>query len=182
MEGQIAKTVACLSTLSNSFGIIKPMRNKEVLELSNSINKLGNLKGVKFAYATSRNKKILQNESESLLEAQKESESFTEYENKRVEIAKKYAKKDTQGEPVTEVHGRTRKFVIEDQSGFDAELEILGAEYKETLEEREKQLKDFQELLEQEADVVLFKVAIADVPEDISVEQMGIVNEFIENE
>ncbi len=64
------------------------MTKEDGLNLFNALNKLGYLSGVKFAYAVSKNMGLLKSEADSLTKANEP------YENARIELAKKYSKKD----------------------------------------------------------------------------------------
>jgi len=67
------------------------MTNQDLQRLLSGINSCGNLKGVKFSYALSKNRKMIMAELETLQEAIKPSEAFAEYDKKRIELCEKFA-------------------------------------------------------------------------------------------
>ncbi len=156
------------------------MKNKDLFELFNSLSSLVGLEGVKFNYGVARNINILKPEVMSLQEALKTSEEFNKFDNERVELAKKYAKKDETGKPVLVTVDKNTQYVIEDQKKFDKELEELKETHKVAFEAREKQLKDFEVLLDTENPIKLFKIKLSDVPEAIKTEQLNGIYNLIE--
>ena len=66
------------------------MKKREVLALWINLNKLGELTGVKFAYAVAKNINVLRPEVESLEKAIELSERFKEYDATRVALEEKY--------------------------------------------------------------------------------------------
>ena len=152
------------------------MKKKDLLALFNSLNSLGSLKGVKFAYAVSRNINKLKSEAESLQKAISPMPLFVEFEKERIELAKSHAKKDESGKP----QAKEGSFVLEDPVKFEAEFDKLKKKHKEAISEREKQEDDFKLLLEEEVEIELYKVKLDDVPEEITAQQLHFVSEIIE--
>jgi hypothetical protein len=153
------------------------MKKQEAVNLYSNLNKLGKLTGVKFAYAVSKNLNILKSEIESLEKASKPSEKYIEFDKERVELAKKYAKKDEKGKPLSE----NNAFVMEDQEAFEKEFNELKEKNKDLVEEREKQMNEYVELLKTEANITLHKIALVDVPQNITVEQMYAIGEIVDD-
>ena len=155
------------------------MTKQETLSLFRALNALVGLKGVAFSYAVAKNLRRLGEEVESIQKASETSKEFNEYETARIELAKKNAKKDADGKPVTEEEKDEKgkvvstTFVIENQKTFDKELEALRATHKEALDGRQKQIDEFNALLDEKSDVELHKIKLSDVPQDITTEQMN---------
>jgi hypothetical protein len=154
------------------------MLKEKILKLYQALNTLGNLRGVKFAYFVVKNLNILKPEIEALQKSLEPSGDYNAYDAERVELAKKFAKKDEKGNPVVE----NNSFVLEDKDGFDKELKGLVKKHKTALDIREKQISEYNELLKEETKVELYKVKLADVPEDITTEQMAGIFEMVEDE
>lgn len=157
------------------------MKNKKIVELFNNLSAL-NLKGVKFAYAVARNISILKPHVESLQKAQEPTEEYKKFDSERVELAQKHAKKDEAGEPVTEVVSPdVTRYVFDDMSGFEKDFEKLKKTHAKAIEERETQVKEYNELLEKDVPVELHKVKLADVPNEITSQQMTQIFEIVED-
>jgi hypothetical protein len=156
------------------------MKNWELLNLYQVLSSVSDLKGVKFSYFVVKNLSLIEREIKSLEKVIEASKDYYEFEEKRIELAKKHAKKDKDGEPKTkEVNGK-KVFDMESQVAFDKEFKALQKKNKKTLEEREKQIKEYNELIEQESDIKLHKIKLSDIPEEINVSQMKAIESLIE--
>jgi hypothetical protein len=153
------------------------MKNQEILSLYENLHQL-NLKGVKFSYSVAKNIALLKPEIESLQKVVEQSEDFKKFEQERIELAKKYAKKNESGEPIEE----KGQYILEDKEAFKKEFDDLKEKNKEVIEAREAQIKEFNELLEKENDIKFHKISIKDVPEDIATVQMNQIYSLISEE
>jgi len=153
------------------------MKNGEIFRLAQGIAKVGHLKGIKFAYGISKNKKIVDSEIESVKESVAQSETFTEFEAKRIELCKEYAEKDEKGEFKVE----SNEYVLpaEKKEEFEIRLNALREQNKEAIDEREKQLIDYKEFIDQESTIEFYKIKLSSVPEDISAEELEGISELI---
>ena len=145
------------------------MKNKELLQMSGLLGILLNLKGVKFAYAIAKNIRLIRAEVELLEKAK--SEKYKEYDNKRLELAKKHAQKDDKGNPQIV----NNSYILENQEVFNDEFEILKKEY-------ESEIKEYEDLLNTENDIKLYKIKLVDIPLDITAGQMLVIEEIVEGE
>ncbi len=159
-------------------------RNIELIQLYNTLHSVGNLKGVRFAYAVSKNIHKIKPHIESLQDSVKPSEEFQKYDKERLELAEKHAKKNKDGQPnkITDLDNNTQSYDIENEEKFQKELKKLQSKYKDALEEREKQIEKYKELLQEEADVELYKIKVEDLPEDITPQQMTNLFMIIDDE
>lgn len=156
------------------------MKNKDILTLNEALKSL-NLKGAKFAYVVARNIEVLKPEITALVEAAKQSDEYKEYEAKRVEICKEHAEKDENNEPVLINKGTvSEEYKIADQKSFEASLKKLNDENKEVIRAREKQIEEFNSLLEENKDINFHKVSLKDVPDEITSQEMASIISIIE--
>jgi len=141
--------------------------------------RLGSLPGIKFAYAVSRNISLLKPEIEALEKALEPSDEYKKYDEKRIELAKKYSKKGEKGEkgePLTMPNPENPKlfeYVLEDKEGFQKDFEALKEENKEIIEKRNAQIKEQDDFLKTDSTIELFKVSVSEVPQNITVAQMN---------
>ena len=162
------------------------MKNGQLSGLMQGINSCGNLSGFKFAYAMAKNKKAIESEIQTFDELLKADEKLTEYENRRVKLCEKYAKKDENGKVIMidvkdEKGNKVREqYDIEDEDKFIKETDKLGVEYKEVLDERKEQIKKFNEFMLEDSTVELYKVKEDNVPEDITSAQLNSIFDLIE--
>ena len=155
------------------------MTKSESIALFGALNTLGKLKGVKFAYAVSRNVSILKTELESLEKASAPSKEFEEFEKKRIALVEGFSKKDKDGKP----EKKGNNYIIEDgkQEDLDKAFEALKKENQELWDSRLKQIEEYNELLKTDSSVVLHKISLSDVPSDINVEQMHSITAMVED-
>lgn len=153
------------------------MLKKDILQLYKGLNSLAGLRGVKFTYAVAKNLRAIQDEITSLEKSVEADEQYKAYDNARIELAKKHAKKDEKGEAMTE----NNQFVLEDHKAFEEEHAKVRDEYTEALAARENQLAEYKLLLDEESSVELHKINLSQVPEDISTEQMYAILPIIED-
>lgn len=154
------------------------MNNNKIIELFNALTNIKGLSGVKFNYAIAKNINLLKGEVEAIQKSYEANEDFVKYDQERVELAKKHSKKDDKGEAIL-INGN--QFDIEDLKAFQNEFNILKETHKEAISNREKQLKEVEELLEKENPIELYKIKMEEIPEDIKTEDMNAIFILIEN-
>jgi hypothetical protein len=126
------------------------LTKKEVLDLNNALHRIGDLDGVQFAYAVSKNIVKLKTEIIALQTAFAPKPEFMVFENARLDLE---AKKD--------------------KKTFEKKMEALKKKHKKVISEREKQVKEFELLLEEEIEIDLRKVLLSNIPEKITTTQMS---------
>lgn len=144
------------------------MKKKELFKAVESLNSVSELKGVKFAYTTLKNKKKIEEEIKFLEEVVKPSDKFLEYEQERIQLCNQFADKNEDGSPVIE----NNQFKIQDMDTFNKKLENLKKSYDGVLEEREKQIFEYNSMIDEEVGIEFTKLNLNDLPTDISAEQL----------
>ena len=76
------------------------MKRQDLYTLLNGFEAVKDLKGVNFAYARAKNKKLVLAELELLKGVLKDSDRFAEYDKKRIELCEVHCKKDKNKKPV----------------------------------------------------------------------------------
>lgn len=149
------------------------MTNEDLYILKDKLLEVKDMPGVRFALMVAKNLRILEAEIAMLNKAQEPTEAFVEYEQKRLELAKRCADRDAAGEPVIEQgqFGPTYK-LSERLEEFQAAWKLLGDEYREAIQAREKQFSEFRAVLAEESTVVLVKIPEDDLPESLTGDHM----------
>jgi hypothetical protein len=156
------------------------MKKAELFPLFHALNAVASYPGAKFGYAVAKNLAKVKEECVIIEKLQEPSEEFKAYDAKRIELCKKWAKKDEDGEPVIIGNEYDLK---ENMEKFKPESAALAEEYKETLDARRKVMEDVNTLLQEESDIVLHKIKEENLPEVITGEQvMGIMAMIEDNE
>jgi hypothetical protein len=142
------------------------VKKGELLLLYHVLENLKNRKSnVKFSYFVAKNKLALQGEVDALNEAQEASEPFKLYDQKRAELAANMADRlgDT-NQPMTQ---NGQYVITKRKEEFDSELEKLKKTYAEVIEERDKQIEVFRDLLEEKIDFKGHGTKLENIPGEI---------------
>lgn len=143
------------------------MTNLEAIQLKHALGNV-NLPGLKLNYAIVKNLGKLEAEMKVFDKLTTPSDEFKKFEEERVELAKKHAKKDEFGEPVVDEN----KYVIESLNKFNQELKALQEANKKAIDGRQKQLDDYSKFLDEECGIELHKVPIDSIPENVTTADM----------
>lgn len=154
------------------------MKNHEIFRLREALNDVSNLKGVKFAYSVLKNKKILDDEIAIYKKMIETTAEFNTYDEKRVAICEKYAKKDDNNNPIIV----DNQYVIEDIDKFEKEFSELKTANADIVADRNKQLAEYNSLMEENSSIVdrLSKVKVEHLPEDMSTTQLESIQEMLD--
>ena len=156
----------------NKIKILIIMKRKEITTILDSLNGVSEIKGVKFAFAILKNRKKLETQIEEdksiFEEILKPSDGFREFETKRVDLCVLYSEKDQDGNPITE----NEQYKIIEMEKFNAELTLLSDTHQEDIENRYKQVADYNSLMEEDITIDFVKVNFEDLPTDVSEKQL----------
>lgn len=153
------------------------VKNKQILQMQNTITQVAtkDIGSVKFRWGISRNVDIINRESEAIEKFRKPSDKFVEFERKREETVQKFAEMDETGQ--YRVDDRFRQYIVAPEKRDDLEkaLDPLREEFKDAIEDREEQLRDFNELLEEETEVDFYRVDTDYIPEQLLAIEMSML-------
>lgn len=145
---------------------------QELLQFWSGLPTVAALKGFKLGYAVARTKAKIRPEVEALEESVRPAKDFERYEVKRLALCLKHAKKNDQGTPV--IAGDQYIFG-DNQEAFETEIAPLSEEYAGAIEDRRRQLEDYQAGLKETITVAVHQVLPEDVPEEVNGAQMGVL-------
>lgn len=152
------------------------MKNKDLYSYIQALIDVGDLKGVKFAYSVIKNKKKIEEEIILLEEVIKPNVLFEEYEKKRVSLCEVYSEKDENGKPVIIMD----KYKLTDLNKFNDELNILKNEYKEVVDERTRQINEYNKLLDEDIIIDFIKIDFNELPDNITPKQLENINFMVD--
>lgn len=159
------------------------LKKEKLLTFHRTLNSFANATGAKFCYFVNKNIKLLENDVEALNKAITPLPNFVEFDKDRLELVKKHAKKD---EKQPDGLGRDpidpTRYAIKDLKAFDADFEKLKTKHKVAMKEREKQIKEFEELCKEEIEIELHSISKDLIPNTITAQQMNGIFELIEDE
>jgi len=156
------------------------MKRKDFGTAIDALDGVSEVKGVKFAFTVLKNRKKLDTQVEEdrpiFEEILKPSEGFQEYETKRIELCETSSEKDEEGKAITEGD----RYKILDLKTFNDDLQKLTEEYKVSVDDRRKQIEEYNSLMEEDIEISFQLVSFDDLPEEISESQLQSI-EFMLN-
>jgi len=153
------------------------IKRQKLFELLNGFSAVANLPGVKFAYAIVKNKQKITAEVKALNDSAQPTAEYQKWEKERMTICNEYcAKKD--GKPVIE----NRKFTgLKDNKKFEKAIDKLKAKYKETLDDYEKKVKEYNKMIVEEIEIDLHKISKRDIPINITPKQLEAIELIVDD-
>jgi len=141
------------------------IKKRDLLRLYNAISLLeGRPFSVKFSYFIAKNKVAMRDEISALDVAKKVTDGFKSFDNERAKLAQKFADKNEDGSAKIQHNS----FVITTNADlFQEELSILREEHADIITDREKQIEEFENLLDEDVDFKGLKLDFKDIPESI---------------
>jgi hypothetical protein len=141
------------------------MKNRELKDFQNVLERFSTVKGREFAYAIYKNKSIIDGEMKILDQIKRQPHpDFQNYENERTILCITHSEKDESGNPIIEQN----RYKIIDPAEFNKEFEELRTKYAEVIADLESAEKEFMEFMEKENPLELYKIEFSDLPQDIS--------------
>lgn len=156
------------------------LKRKTVLNVYDILSGLKGSYNQKFKYALKKNKDILKSEVDALEEAKKTNcARFEEFEQKQTEKLRECVEFDENGQPV--YMGPERIKIRDDKAEeFKAAMLLLEETYKDALLEREKELKEYNELLEGEIELEIHNFNNDDIPVELDQDKYDIIFPLIQ--
>lgn len=134
----------------------------------------------RFLYGLYRNLEELEPEIKAIDAAKKPSDKYEEYQNKKTAIGEKHSDRDENGKPIlVEGVGGEMYKIEKNKELATQELYSLNEEYSETIRERQKGLKEFMDLMEDEIEIDICKVSFKNFPDKYNIIDHGVVKIMI---
>ena len=130
----------------------------------------------RFNFAVTRTLSNIQPIAADLVKARESGiERFKEFEEKREAILKSHTELDAQGNILKDEKGLNLFKSSEEREIGQEELNDLADEYKDALEEREKEIKIFNEILDEEVEVDIIQCKFEALPDDFDFENLRVL-------
>ena len=141
------------------------IKKRDLLRLYNAISVLeGKPFSVKFSYFIAKNKVAMRDEISALDVAKRATDEFKFYDNERAKLAQKFADKNEDGSAKIQ----DNSFVITTNVElFQEELLRLREDHTATIEDRDKQIEEFETLLDEDITFEGLKIDFKDIPDSI---------------
>jgi hypothetical protein len=154
------------------------MTKNEMIAAYDALRGVKGISGTRVNYAIARSVEAMRQEIAAIQKGMEASEQYQAYEKQRVILCETHAEKDGNGKPA--IDGNAYRG-LEGNAKFEEELESLRKDFADAIAEREAQAKDFGDFLKTDSDAVLHKVKIADLPDNLTTEQMAAIMPIVED-
>ena len=145
------------------------LKNRQILDLMDGFIKIGQ-SGIKsnkiFNYAIILTEDSISSHIKAITEIAKPSESYAEYEEKRNDLLGMYGETDKDGK--LKLNSNNSVVIIEGK--MDEALSALSdleGEYTEILDERSRDIEEYNSILENDVQVNIEMVSLDNIPDDI---------------
>lgn len=155
------------------------IKRSRVLEIVNGYEVLKSLSGIKLAYAISKNMVALKREQESIKDAIPKNSELDKYQEEYSAILEVEAKRDESGNFIPAGNGNV---VLANVVSFKEKIKVLDEKYATQLADKKVTDKKFEEFLSEEFEFDFYQFEESNLPESITVEQIGLLNEMIKTE
>jgi len=156
------------------------MKIRDVQRFAAGLKQVGRLSGFTLAYAVARNMRHVEPILEDLRNARKTSEAYNRYDKERVELCKVHSKKDANGKPV--FSQGTYEFEDEDFAKFEAAMEELVKAHQEAIDDQERKVKEYNDLLDEDVNFDVYKVNIDILKEsEITGNEVAMIFEMLDH-
>ena len=149
--------------------MLKKLKNYQIMDLMEGFTRIAQIEfksNKRFNYSVILNEEELAPKKKALMSIAQPSDGYAEYESKRNEIIIEYAQMDAEGNMVIKDN---QMVVLKDDKKDVAkkEIEELMKEYEDILEDRTKDIEDYNDILKEEVEVEIHTVSIDDIPDEI---------------
>lgn len=155
--------------------MLKKLKNYQILDLMEAfarIGKQGITSNKRFSYAVLMNDAELSKKVEVILSIATPSDNFKEYSEKRDDIVLKYAERGDDGNVIFSDDGNHVQISDDKMDTAKKELDELSTEYSDIIDERDKEIEEYNTILDLEVEVDLTMVDIDDVPDEVGQDLM----------
>jgi hypothetical protein len=144
----------------------KTLKIRTIVGIYNAIEALRSREdlGKKLVYALVKTKGRIQPVIDAVAAMQKAPEGLRKYDEERLALAKRLARKDEAGKPVV----KNNNFEMEDPAAFESEMAALRAKYRDDFDRLEAVEKELQAHLDESEEVDLHPLTLEMLPDAIS--------------
>jgi hypothetical protein len=154
-----------------------PLTLGEIRDIWNGVAHLGNLVGVRFVFTVHANRERLREIAQSLEEGIKPSAEFKVFQQEYAKLRREYQDDTRPMPPNTEAPIDPAR--AED---YRAKAKALEEKYKDLLEQRQRQIEEFNELLQEKREVNFLAIPVSKVPKEITAGQMQLIMPMLQDD
>lgn len=152
------------------------MKRIEVLNLTRVFESLKNAKGINFAYALMKNKKIQSVEEEHLKTSLVTSDRYKEFVEKVSGLVK--SKCDIEGDVVTLENLKVKEG--EDLDALKTSILEFQKEYAEDIAQRKTAVREYQSFIRDDSDAEFYKIKETHLPDELTLQDLIMLSEIVD--
>jgi hypothetical protein len=153
------------------------MKRIEVLNLPQVFESLKNAKGLGFAYALMKNKKIIEAEKENLKNTLPTSEDYQKFLTEMNALIKDYCVEQTGDSPI--LLESVELLEGKDKIEFENEVKKLQTSYAEAISERKANIDEYQSFIKDDSDVEFYRINESYLPDESTMHELIMLSELI---
>lgn len=152
--------------------MLKTLKNRQVLDLAEGLariekKELKNSSAI-FNYAVLLNQDVVSGKGQAIIAMSNLSEDYIEFEKKKEELIKSYAEKDESGKIIyTDDEQSWAKIKEGCEEELTQKLNNFIEENKAVIEQREKDIEDFKNVLNDEVELDIYEIDLKDIPDEV---------------
>lgn len=141
----------------------------QLVDARKTLDKVSNYDGIDFAYAVFKNKQLIDNKLMEVEFIKNVSPEVIQYEEQRISICEEYSKKDENGRSiiVNDLYSVNEEL----QNEFKVKMDNLYTKYKDSIDERRKQIEIFNNKMNEESNLQFHKIKKEQIPSQIKTAQ-----------
>ena len=153
------------------------MKRIEVLNLPQVFESLKDAKGLGFAYAIMKNKKIIAAEKENLMVTMPVIPKYNQYLSEMNALIKDFCVEHKEGSPIL-LEGLE---MLEGKSKeeFEEAVNKLHTEYKDVIAERKNNIDEYQAFIKDDSDIEFYTINESNLPSELTLHELLMLAELI---
>lgn len=153
------------------------MKRIEVLNLPQVFENLKNAKGLGFAYALMKNKKIIEAEKENLNTTLLTSEKYKQFLTEMNALIKDYCVEHSGNDPI--LLESVELLEGKDKVEFENAVKKLQDDYADAISERKFNIDEYQSFIKDDSDVEFYKINESYLPDELTLHELIMLSELI---
>jgi hypothetical protein len=154
------------------------MTNREIIALQPWLDEVSHLPGLRFAEALIRITPVINKYVDEIVKKTAERKDHKEYSEALKNINEIFYTRDENGDVVREVVDG--KSVAKFDKGYKKALAVLNKKHSVAIKFREKQVKEFREMLDKKANIEVELIKREDLSDQISASELAAISVIIE--
>lgn len=160
-------------------GVVMKFKRNALLEVQQGLLQAGNLTGIKLVYAIAKNTRMIASELKAMERLTQQKPDYTKYDQERLKLCKEMCVKDEKGVPIIQENSYAGLTGTPD---FEKRLKALKKKHQKAVDGREKDMEEYNKLLDEEVEIDIHMVNIKFLPPGVTAQQLTGIMFMIQGE